>query len=704
MSKRVGRRVALKTALLAASGLAWAPALALANDATDVDQVVITAQRATTATKTDTRLLETPQAISVVPAELFADRGVTTMQETLRYTAGVNSEAYGLDTRQDQPAARGFYSTQYQDGMRKLVGYSLIPRTETYTLERVELLRGPSSVLYGQSNTGGIVNMMSKRPREDFGGEVALQYGGWDRKQLQFDVTGGLGGGVSGRLVGVARDSGLQTRHIDDDRLLLAPSLAWKPTDATTVTLLGVIQRDRTASSQQFLPVTASLQAPAGRRLDDRTFLGEPDFDRLDTNQTGATLLVEHRFSDRLTVNGGLRYVKADAAFDEIYPNVYLSPGSPFLDADRRILPRSAYSIRSDTKTWTADLNAQYRFTTGAFEHRLLIGIDYIDFNETSRSGFGATTSIDAYRPVYGTFTAPALAALDPQDQTQVGLYLQDQIRWNDLSLVLGVRRDKAKNQVGAYRQTDEATTYRVGAIYDLGQGVSPYISYAESFLPVSGLDVYGKPYQPQEGRQLEGGVKWQPRAGTLVSFAAYKITETNRLTNDPYFVLNSTQTGEVESTGFEVEASHAVTRDLVVTAAYSFTRAEVTSSIFTPEIGVQLSDTPKHQASLWAVKTFRLADEVDLRLGGGARYVGETLSTGLPSAITTPSTGLAGAITTPSYTLWDGLAALDWKAWSFTLSATNLFDKSYYTSCRTFGDCFTGNRRNVVGTLSYRF
>lgn len=681
---------------------------AFAEDGTDVDQVVVTAQRATTATKTDTALVETPQAISVVPADLFNDRGVVTFQEILRYSAGVTSESYGTDTRSDQPVSRGFVSTQYQDGMRKLVGFSLIPRAEVYTMERVELLRGPSSVLYGQGATGGVVNIVSKRPRFDAGGEVAVQYGSHDRKQVQFDITGAPGDSdvLAARLVGVVRDAGMQTDHVPDDRIVLAPSLLWKPSDRTSVTFLGLYQRDRTASSQQFLPVTASLLAAPGKRLSNSAFLGEPDFDRLATSQFTGALLVEHAFSDSLKLSSAVRYAKARTEFNEIYPDVYSSPDSPFIDPAQTMLNRSAYSVRTRTTTVTTDNNLLYKFDTGPVSHQLLVGIDYLNYQEVGLTGSGSVAPINAYNPVYGNYVAPALTPLAKLKQSQAGLYVQDQLRFADrVSVVLGARRDRAVSQSGDYKQTDYATSYRAGVIVDVGAGVSPYLSYSQSFQPLTGQDVYGAAFKPQKGKQWEGGVKWQPRGGTLVTLAVYDITETNRQTNDPNNVLNTVQTGEVTSKGVELEASHQVARDLTVTAAYSYSDAKITKSNYLPEVGAPLQDTPKQLASLWAAKTFRLADGLDLRIGGGVRYVGETISTGEPSGITSaPNANGAGTLKTPSYTLADALVAVDWKRWSLSVTATNLFDKTYYNACRVFGDCFTGNGRNVVGTLAYRF
>ncbi|MGH8175225.1 MAG: TonB-dependent siderophore receptor, partial [Steroidobacter sp.] len=652
----------------------------------------------TTATKTDTALIETPQAISVITADQFLDRGVLTMQETLRYSAGVASEAYGLDTRQDQPIVRGFYSVQYLDGMMKLFGYSLIPRAEVYTLERVEVLRGPSSVLYGKGNTGGVTNLVSKRPQFETHREFGLQFGSFGRRQLQIDAGGPIDANdtLAVRVIGVARESDMQTDQISDDRRVLAPSLTWKAGERTNITLLTLFQDDETASSQQFLPVSATLRATPGRRLRDETFLGEPDFDKLDTRQSTGSLLIQHDFSDALTLNNNVRYVSARAAFNEIYPDVYSNPEDPFIDANDRIVNRSAYAIESQTQFVTTDNNLQYEFVTGAFTHKALVGVDYLDFQEDSRTGFGdANAPIDIYAPVYGAFTAPELGPESTLRQDQIGMYVQDQIRYADrASLVFGARRDRARSEVtGALEQVDYATTFRIGAIVDVGAGLSPYVSYSESFLPLVGLDFYQQTFVPQEGSQYELGVKFQPRAGTLITLAGFDITETNRQTNDPNEVLNTVQTGEVESQGVELEVSHEVARDFNVTASYSYTNAEVTKSSFAPEVGEQLSDVPKEQASVWGVKSLALSDALTLRLGGGVRHVGETLSI-----------SATGSLTTPSYTLADALASIEAQSWSLTVNATNVFDKRYYAPCRAFGDCFTGNRRAIFGTASYHF
>jgi len=687
--------VLAQTAAEDASAVPQRPESAPADE--PADTIVVTGDRAVTATKTDTPIVETPQAISVVPAELFLDRGARNVQETLRYSSGVTGEAYGLDTRSDNIFVRGLNPTEYQDGLRRTFNFSPIPRADVYTLDRIEVLRGPSSVLYGQGANGGIVNMVSKTPLFDMRGEAAIQYGSFDRKQAYVDVTGPLDSSrtIAGRVIGLVRDADQQTDVIRDDRLLLSPSISWRPSERTTITAIGLYQRDRNASSQQFLPVVATLDAPEGREIDVDTFLGDPDYDKLVARQFVGTLLLDHEFSDSIALHSRVRYVDAKTTFQEIFPDVYSNPLDPFIDADDRVVNRFAYQTRPRIKTLTTDNGLVFTFDTGPFAHQLLVGIDYSDFRQRSQSGFDSVTPIDIYDPVSSGVVAPAWVDDPNQRNSQLGLYVQDQIRYADrVSLVIGARRDRARSKTeGLDEQVDKATSFRAGIIGELFKDVSPYASYSEAFLPVAGLDFGGTAFVPIRGRQYEAGVKWQPRRGILVTASVYDIIETNRPINDPDNVLNTIQTGKVRSRGLELEGAATLPGEVQVTAAYSHIDAEVKVSAFQAEVGRQISDVPKDLASVWATKALPLGDALKLRIGGGLRYVGPTVSI-----------GVAGELKTPSYTLADALAELEWKDWTLSLSATNLTNKTYYAPCRAFGDCFTGNKRSILATLSRRF
>ena len=690
-----------------AMGLATAASAQSASEdrASAGDDIVVVAESATTATKTDTPLIETPQAISVIPNELYLDRGARNVQETLRYSAGVTAEPFGLDSRSDGSLVRGLNPVEYLDGMRRIFNYIVLPRIDVETLDRVEVLRGPASVLYGQGANGGIVNMVSKRPEfTALGGEVKLQYGSFERKQASIDIGGQLdaGGSFAGRLVALVRDADAQTDFVRDDRVVLAPSFAWRPGPDTEIALVGTYQRDRGASTQQFLPVAATLNASGERRLDVSTFLGDRDKDRLDADQYTVTLLAQHRFSEAITLRTSLRYLDGDTFFQEIYPDTYTNPQDPFIDADERVVNRNIYATRQHVETLTSDTDLQFDFATGPLVHKLLAGIDYTAFRQRSQTGSASSaagdagiTPIDIYDPVSTGVLDVPLFDDAYQVNTQLGFYLQDQIHYADrVTLVIGVRRDRAVSRTGADPQrVDEATTFRAGLIGEIGGGVSPYVSYSEAFLPIAGFNFGGEAFMPQRGRQYEAGIKWQPMRGVLLTASVFDIEETNRPINDPDNVLNLVQTGRIKSRGIELEGSYVAPGDITLTAGYSYHEVEVTESSFAPEVGVQLSDTPKTLASIWAAKTFALTPDTRLELGGGLRHVGETLSTGIDSSLTTPS-----------YTLADALASVEWKHWALSINATNLFDKQYYAPCRAFGDCFTGNGRTVIGTLAFRF
>ena len=676
---------------------ALASAIAHAQQAGDqahaLDGVTVIAERATTATKTDTPLTQTPQSVSVITSALFTDRGAQNLQETLRYSAGVTADAWGLDTRGDASTIRGLDPVQYVDGMRRLYNFSPMARPEVYGLERVEVLRGPSSMLYGAGAAGGIINAISKRPNFQDGGEIGLQLGSFDPRQLQGDVTGQLGdsGNLAGRLVGVVRDSGMQTDEIDDDRVYIAPSITWRG-ERSNLTVLASYQHDETASSQQFLPVVATLHAPPGRRLDPGTFLGDKNADKLDSRVASATVLFDHAFNDVLTWRSNLRYIDAKTDFVEIYADSYSNPENPFIDDEQRVVNRNIYGVKPDNRILTADNSLQFDFATGAFQHVLLAGVDYTDFREESSTFSDVTTPIDIYNPVSTGVVLPDYIELPDQRSTQTGVYVQDQIRWADrVTMVLGARRDRVVSKTqGMDDQTDNETTWRIGVIGDVGANVSPYVTYTESFLPVLGQDVYGNPFVPMRGEQIETGVKWQPMRNAMVTAAFYRITDTNRQTNDPENVLNVVQTGEIESKGFELEGAFVFDNDFTITASYSHSEAEVTRSNIEWEVGRRLNDTPQDLASIWLAKGFQVGDDMTLRAGLGGRYVGSTVSAG-------PTT----SIRTPGNTLADALLELQLPSWVFSLNVTNLFDKEYFGPCRYFGACFSGNPRTVVGTVT---
>src|SRR5690606_36628390 len=290
---------------------AMAPVSALAEeDVADVDRIVVTGDLLVSgaATKTDTPAIEVPQPVTVIPAEVFEAQGAVSISDTLNYVAGVQANPYGPDSRVDGGFVRGVSALQFRDGMRDIFSYYASIRADPYNFDSVQVLRGPSSMLFGSGSLGGIVNLNSKLPEFMPEGEVSVRYGSFDRIEALADVTGPLGADFAGRLVARVRDSGTQTDHVPDDRVMVSPSLTWTPTMDTSVSLLGLYQEDDGGSTSQFLPLVGTILPNPYGRLPTEHFIGKPGWDRYDGRLLQGTVLVDHRFSDVVTFSSKARY------------------------------------------------------------------------------------------------------------------------------------------------------------------------------------------------------------------------------------------------------------------------------------------------------------------------------------------------------------------------------------------------------------
>lgn len=650
------------------------------------------ARSAASATKTDTPLHETPQSITVVTRERIEDSGAQTLQDALNYAAGVHSQAFGLDTKNDWLRVRGAAPDQYLDGLRQSFGFYTATRSDPYTLERLEVLRGPAAMLYGQGSTGGLVNLVSKRPQQEAQREIGVQLGSFRRRQVQMDLTGPLGDAPtwSYRLVALARDSGTQVDHVPDDRWLVAPSLTWRPSAATSLTLQALRQQDHTGSTIQFLPWSGTLAPNPNGRIPTDRFLGEPGFDRYDADRGSVGWLFEHRLDAEWTVRQTLRASSNDVGYRQVAPYVFGAPAAPFTDAAGRTLDRFAQFTDVRARMLVTDQHLEGRVDIGGMQHRLLVGLDALRSRQADATVYdfpqslgGAVTPIDAYNPVYGTYT-PAIAPASPDRTTlrQVGVYLQDQVKFGEHWIaVAGVRHDRARNdREGAEAERSHATTQRLGFMYAAERGWSPYLSYSESFTPVPGTNAAGMRFTPMRGRQLEAGVKFAPTNGAYsVNAAVYELREANRLITDPANATNFLQAGRTKTRGLEIEWLGRVNRTLDLSAHYNYLRNDP-----------QLDTLPRHQAALWAKQRLQVAGVSGLSLSLGMRHLSAMRDGDAP--------------TTPRVTLVD--AGLGWEGerWDYALHATNLTDRTYVSACLARGDCFYGARRTLLLSATHRF
>ncbi|PCI53276.1 MAG: hypothetical protein COB36_12610 [Alphaproteobacteria bacterium] len=666
-------------------------AQAQTTETSEEDIIYVEGTSAIAATKTLTPLSKIPQSISVITMNEIFERTAQDLQDVYRYSAGV-SPALSVDARGDFINARGFSATQYLDGMQRQPSFIYGARLDTYTLERAEILRGPSSVLYGAGGPGGVLNGASKTPNQEFGGEIGVDFGNDNRFQVRGDITGSISENFAGRLVALGRTAESQW-GTPDDRLLVNPSLTWFAGPDTKVTVIGLYQ-DNQQASLGYLPLQNSLLAPTeAAKISHDFYQGEPGFNGMDTQYTSGTLLVDHDFSSNLRVKSATRYAKMDTDYKEIFPFAVFS------DVAETQWVRAYFVNDEQSDVLTSDTNVGYDFSTGSIEHSILVGLDYTWFEQDTKQGFGAVNDLDIFNPNYGT-PVNALYNFAPVlfSSKQLGLYAQDQITIGDrLNVVLGIRHDKATSDRDGAEQYDlTAVSLRGGVIYEIIDGISPYLSYAESFTPVAGGDFFGNPYVPQEARQYEAGVKWVPFGGALLSFAYFDIEETNYISQDPTNIQNFLQGGSVGSKGVEVEATIRIPGDLTLTAAYSYTDAQVTVASTTLAKGDRIAGMPEQQASLWAVKSFELDKGWSIRAGGGVRYIGSQINT-------------AQTFFTPDVTLVDGTFSLTKGNLKFSINASNLFNKEYYAICDIVGAspngyCIPANNRTFVAGVTRKF
>ena len=690
----------------AATTTALPPVVVEAQREGAMDQVQgYVARRATTGTKTDTPIREIPQSVSVVTRDQIDARQAQTLGQALRYSAGVRVEQYGADWRFDWFRLRGFdaqTNSVYLDGLRYQFG-SLVGMIEPYGLQRIEILRGPSSVLYGPNEPGGVVNLVQRRPTPAPQGEVRLLAGSHANRTAAFTSSGPLDrdGTWSYSLTGFGRLANTQVDYTPNDRGFVAPALTWRPDEDTSLTLLAYYQRDWT-NGTQFLPSFGTVFATPFGRVPTSRFTGEPDYDKFARTQYGLGYAFERRLGSTFTVRQNLRYAHAGYDWQQLY-GLGVRP-------DLRTLDRFAFRSDTNANAFQVDTGLQARFATGPLDHTVLVGLDYArGVFDTRIAGAGAAP-IDLYAPAYGA-PLPAYLPFTDSRQTsdQVGLYLQDQIRLGERwVMTVGGRQDwvntDTRNRLATTteRQDDSAFTWRAGLVYLAGSGLAPYASYARSFQPQLGTNFLGQPFRPSKGEQFEIGIKYQPPGlNSFIQASLFQITQTNLRTVDPANPLNQVQTGEVRIRGFELEGVASLANGLSLIGSYTYLDPETTQSNTPGEVGRRPSGIPNHAAALWLDYTIpeSAGRFAGIGIGGGVRYVGNTPA------------GNANAFLVPSATLFDLALRYDLerlgrnlKGMQLAVNATNLTDEQYVGRCDGASSCFYGFRRSVVGSVAYRW
>ncbi|MEG1209912.1 MAG: ferrichrome porin FhuA [Leclercia sp.] len=702
------------TAAPAPQESAWGPAATIA------------ARQSATGTKTDTSIEKVPQSISVVTAEEMALHQPRSVKEALSYTPGVAVGTRGASNTYDYLIIRGFAAdgqsqNNYLDGMKMQGNFYNDAVIDPYMIERAEVMRGPTSVLYGKSSPGGLLNMVSKRPTTEPLKEIQFKVGTDNLFQTGFDFSDALDddGVYSYRLTGLARANDAQQDRAEEQRYTIAPSFSWRPSDKTNFTFLSYFQNEPETGYYGWLPKEGTVDPlPNGDRLSTSFNEGATN-NTYSRNQKMVGYSFDHEFNDTFTVRQNLRFAENKTSQNSVYGyGVCTDPANSanalcnaLAPADKGHYLARRYVVDDEKlQNFTVDTQLQSKFATGEVDHILLTGVDFMRMRNDISSWFGFDGSVpplDLYNPVYTDFDFGAHpGAIDPyrvlNKQKQTGLYVQDQAQWNKVLVTLGGRYDWA-DQDSLNRVTgtsasrdDNQFTWRGGINYLFDNGITPYFSYSESFEPSSQSDAQGKPFAPSEGKQYEVGVKYVPSDRPIViTGALYQLTKTNNLMADPAGSFFSVEGGEIRARGVEIEAKAALSASVNVVGSYTYTDVEYTTD--TNYKGNTPAQVPEHMASLWADYTIYEGALSGLTLGTGGRF--SSSSYGDP----------ANSFKVGSYAVMDALVRYDlarvgMAGSNVALHVNNLLDREYVASCFNTYGCFWGAERQVVATATFRF
>lgn len=660
-----------------------------------VDGVV--AKTSATGTKTDTPIISTPQSISVIGREQMERQSVQTVTEAMRYTPGVRADTFGADPRNDWFLLRGFQAQTngyFLDGLQLFSTAYATWKLEPFGLDRLEVLRGPSSALYGGGNPAGLINGGSKRPGPNLDNRI---YTGIDENGQVFgavDLNGGgataNGGEIFYRLNALGRAGDTQVDDADSDRYFVAPSLLWRPNSDTSITLLASHQRDET-DVQAFLPYVGTVVPASFGRISTSLNTNNPGFGGHEREQTTVGYEIDHRLNEAISLRQNFRYGELDIDMLGLFGN----------GVSGNSLNRYTFSATDRAKQVNVDNQAEFRFGTGPLRHRVLVGLDYSRYTISDVQYFDGGTPLNLIDPDYPSVPRPtSLFSASSNLLEQTGVYLQDEIKVDRLTFLLTGRHDwvdieREDDRPGStlgFESSDSAYTYRAAAIYNFDNGLAPYVTYSTSFDPQVN-PTSNTPFLPEEGKGWETGIKFEPRNFNARFTAAYfDITKTNVLTTLPGPPATQRQIGEVRSSGFEFEAVATPTPGLDLIASYTIYDLEVVYDGTPAFIGTVPKQVPEQFGGVYLDYTFQNGIAKGFGFGAGVRYVGRSFADD------------ENLFKVPSYTLVDAGIHYEHNGWLTSLTVANLFDDTYVSGCAGVNSCFYGDRRRAMLTTSYKW
>lgn len=667
-----------------------------------VNEVVVTGVRtqdsapdAASATRTDTPLTEIPQSVEVITRTLMEEQDTRTLADALVNVSGV------VPTKPQEglliaPILRGFPAEVYLDGLPIFGGnQQAFDPTSLVGVERIEVLKGPSSSLYGGglgSPLGGLINIVSERPDDKLGGVAAMRAGSFSTWNPYADLNVPLASGVAARVVAEYQSDKSWIDLVEGERWSVKPSLSFQIDPTTDLLLQGQFNR-RSQLEYSGLPAT---QAPAGQ-LDRDAFPGAPvGQPHTVTDIQMGTTEFRHAFADnlRLTVSGRYYNSRVTENGSFIYPALY--PPDPATPTTYPILP---LNMLTTTKESTFDANLLAKVDALGGRHEFLAGVDYDETRFVSGMAFYGVSAgeIDLAHPVYDlAFGSVMPLYLTQTDRYQtIAAYLQDQATYGRLHLTGSLRETELQFDE---KEQDTDQNYhhvspRVGATLDVASGVALYASYETAFRAPFGY-IGSVPPKPETSINYEGGLKLAlTKLGLSGTLAAFQQTHDNVATPIPNNLFYSEQTGQQRARGVETDLIWEPVRALSLLLNYAYTEAEVTRDNSIP-IGDELPRVPRQSGRIAA----------RYRVMGGVVH-GLSFGAGI-TAFSARQLTLPNTVSVPGYAAVDAQAAYDFERFTVEVSAVNLMGRRAFDAYQYFGFpvVMPNQPRSAYVTLKARF
>lgn len=662
---------------------------ATTNDGTTPEEIVVTGQRQHY--RGDVPIEDLPQAVQVLTADMLQEVGAVRLNDALDLAAGVaRQNTYGGVW--DSFAIRGFAgdlnvpSGYLVNGFNSGRGFGGI--RDTSSIERIEVLKGPGSALFGRGEPGGTVAITTKKPQFETEGSVSLAGGSYDFRRAEGDFTTPLGDSIAIRINGAAEDADSFRDTLHSKRYFASPSILARLGDDTSISY-------ELEWSRQEIPFDRGVVALNGVLgvIPESRFLGEPGDGPNIAKVLGHQAELQHNFGGTWALLVGAAYRDTELTGFGQNPELVASRQPFFTDGQTLSRQRRYTDYDSNDLTTRAEMSGS--FATGPLTHHLLFGADYEEFELirlqtryrppvfTPASTLTQLNAVNIFAPVYGNLATPnSFVFDDTEEQTAYGIYLTDQVDLTEqLKLRLGGRYDWFKQSINNRlttlqppKQDVTAFSPQVGLIYEPFQVLSFYGAFAKGFRPNSGFDVQRRPFEPEKTESYEVGMKVtsgdRKLSGTI---ALFKMEKTNVITADPVNSGFSVAIGEAKSKGVEVNFSGELPGQFRVQLAYAYTDAESATSVLDPDFrkvvaaGDPLINIPEHNANVLLFKDFDIGGR-ELTFGAGVQYISNRLG----------ETGTDFFL--PSYTLAKLLASYEVME-DLTLSGevTNLSDERYY-------------------------